>query len=203
MQDCDEDRSADAVRASRARTFVALAIAACVILWVLVEGMRVYSYLPDRIPLGFGVDSSGDVHLKQTLPKNPLTIYAMLAFGVFFMVAASLTARGPYPPHGGIRGGGSKVDIDRLIDRLMALPEPQREYAMAPVREGWREAGAVVAIATAMMQRALWQALITRQHWVTPIIIFMIGIAVALAFAAVGSVTFQRRARRLLETDAS
>ena len=181
----DDDEMHAAAVTARRRTRWVLAVATIVLVCVLVQGLRVYGRLPDRLPLEVEIFSSLRLWDVSDMPKNPITAFAFLLFGVVVMVVACrVEATGDYTSWPG-------------WEKTRTLAVARRGYLLLPVWEASHWVSATLAAAIALTQIGMWdlalQQSATMGFWPFPA-----GVILALAERNMGHMLATTRRKAAL-----
>jgi uncharacterized membrane protein len=171
--------AADARGRLRARFVVVLA--AFVVLWVLIEGITLWSRFPDRVPVHFGLHGTPD----GWAGKNVFTVYGPILL-IAVVVALTSLALVLSPRHCNFPGK----------DRMLRLPPHHQEHVIAPIREVSLWTGAGVGIGFAILCRQMWAVALGDQQKISPWPV-IIGLAIGFVALIIGTLHARRRMAHL------
>ncbi len=181
----DDDEVRAALARARRRIAYARAAAAIVVLYMLVQGVVLYPRLPARLPLDVSGPSPTTMQPDSYVPKNPITAFAGLLFGVVFAVMWCRTE--------------AKRDWSHWPgwEKAQLLTDERREYLLMPVREAMQAVGATVAVTMALTQLGMWDLALHRGtllgYWPFPV-----GVTVAMVEGIPGGIIANRRRKAAL-----
>ena len=185
MTDANQDAPAgwsdEADGRSRLRAWFLLALAVFAILWVLVEGISLWSRFPERVPVHFGIHGTPD----GWAGKNVVTIFGpvMLIAAVVGLISLSLVLSPKWCNFPG-------------KDRMLRLPPQHQQHVVAPIREGTAWTGAGTGIGFAILCRQMWAVALGDQQKINPWPV-MVGVGIGFLALIIGIVNARRRISNL------
>jgi len=161
----------------RLRAWFLLALAAFVVLWVLVEGITLWSRFPQRMPVHFGLHGTPD----GWAGKNVFTVFGPIAL-IAVVVAVISLALLLSPKYCNFPGK----------DRMLRLSPHHQEHVVAPIREGAAWTGTGVGIGFAILCRQMWAVALGDQQTVSPWPTIL-GLAIGFPALIIGTIHARRR----------
>ena len=175
-----ESRSAADAR-GRLRAGVLLAAGAAAVLWVLWEGVIVYSRLPERVPIHFNLQGEPD----GWAGKNVWSVLGMPILAAVLLVVMGLVSRLQ-----------AKWYNFPGKERVLALPKPLQDHIIAPMQESLAWMGAGIGVGISFAAREGWAVAMGHREALG---VWTMLLPIALGFVAVlaGILVALRRLRDL------